>query len=111
MSSKRIYFNLFLIVLFGLLIRITCLDKPEGLWNDEYISWYISSKPLFSEFINEIYSDKLETVYLAHLSIENNTPELALSDVTDTLSNLFREKNQKLPAIKVLDRYEITEII
>lgn len=64
-----------------------------------------------AEFINEIYSDKLETVYLAHLSIENNTPELALSDVTDTLSNLFREKNQKLPAIKVLDRYEITEII
>ena len=57
MSSKRIYFNLFLIVLFGFLIRITCLDKPEGLWNDEYISWYISSKPLFSEFIDEIYKN------------------------------------------------------
>jgi phosphoribosyl 1,2-cyclic phosphodiesterase len=64
-----------------------------------------------AEFINEIYTDKLESVYLAHLSEENNTPELALSDVTDTLSNFFEEKNLKLPTIKVLDRYNITEII
>jgi len=67
MSSKRIYFNLFLIALFGLLLRLTCIDKPEGLWNDEYISWYISSKPLFSAFMNEAYQNCHMPFYYVYL--------------------------------------------
>lgn len=67
MSSKRIYFNLFLITLFGLLLRLTCIDKPEGLWNDEYISWYISSKPLFSTFMNEVYQNCHMPFYYIYL--------------------------------------------
>ena len=67
MSSKRIYFNLFLITLFGLLIRLTCADKPEGLWNDEYISWYIASKPLFYDFIGEVYKNCHMPLYYLYL--------------------------------------------
>ena len=69
MSVKRIYFNLFLIVLFGLLIRLTGIDKPEGLWNDEYISWYISSKPLFSDFINAVYNNCHMPLYYIYLKV------------------------------------------
>lgn len=57
MSDKRIYLNLFLIMLIGLLIRLMSVDKPFGLWNDEYVSWYISQKPLFSEFFEAVYKN------------------------------------------------------
>lgn len=67
MTTKRIYFNLFLITLFGLLIRLTCIDKPEGLWNDEYISWYISSKPLVSEFADAVYGNCHMPLYYIYL--------------------------------------------
>ena len=69
MSVKRIYFNLFLIVLFGLLIRLTGISKPEGLWNDEYISWYIASKPLFSDFINAVYNNCHMPLYYMYLKV------------------------------------------
>ncbi len=42
---------LFIIIALGLFIRLSYLNKPEGLWNDEYLGWWISSfdfgKPLF----------------------------------------------------------------
>ena len=44
---------LFIIIALGLFIRLSYLNKPEGLWNDEYLSWWISSfefgKPLFEK--------------------------------------------------------------
>lgn len=64
-----------------------------------------------ADFINEIYTDKLEMVFLAHLSNENNTPDTALSDVKSRLEYLFRDTDRKLPTIDVLNRYEITEVI
>ena len=69
MNKNKIYLKLFLIVLFGLLIRITSLDKPEGLWNDEYISWYISSKPLFSDFFSAVYKNCHMPFYYLYLKI------------------------------------------
>lgn len=53
MSKKNIFF-LFLILILGILLRIWCLDKPQGLWNDEYISWFIASKKFPVEFFHEI---------------------------------------------------------
>lgn len=44
-------------MLIGLLIRLMSVDKPFGLWNDEYVSWYISQKPLFSEFFEAVYKN------------------------------------------------------
>lgn len=48
---------LFLIITAALLLRLWGLDKPLGLWNDEYMAWWISSfefgKPLFHKiFLN-----------------------------------------------------------
>ena len=44
-------FKLFLIMIVALLFRLWFIDKPEGLWNDEYMGWYIASKNNFSDFI------------------------------------------------------------
>ena len=57
MTNKRTYFNLFLIVIFGLLIRLTAIDKPDGLWNDEYISWFISTKSTSDGFFQAIFQN------------------------------------------------------
>lgn len=51
--TKKNIFTLFGIVFLGFLLRIWCLDKPQGLWNDEYIGWFISSRSFPFEFIKE----------------------------------------------------------
>ncbi len=51
--AKKSIFWLIIIVLAGFFLRIWCLDKPQGLWNDEYIGWFISSRSFPSEFIKE----------------------------------------------------------
>ena len=30
------------ITIVGLLLRLIFINKPEGLWNDEYVSWYVA---------------------------------------------------------------------
>lgn len=63
-----------------------------------------------AEFIKEVYSDRLKKVFLAHLSIETNTPSLAQTEVLDNLNLLLDKHNDEIPDINVLDRFEITEI-
>lgn len=41
----------FLIIL-GTCLRLIFIDKPDGLWNDEYVSWSIASIPLGKGFID-----------------------------------------------------------
>ena len=45
---------LFFITLLGFFLRISFLNKPEGLWNDEYVSWFISSVPFSEGFWSEV---------------------------------------------------------
>ncbi|MDR1169145.1 MAG: glycosyltransferase family 39 protein [Heliobacteriaceae bacterium] len=40
-----------LIVLSGLMLRLLFVDKPDGLWNDEYVSWMIAAVPFGKGFI------------------------------------------------------------
>lgn len=72
MKNNKVYFNLFLIILAGFLFRITSIDKVEGLWNDEYISWYISSKPLISDFVQSVYKNCHMPFYYLYLKIISN---------------------------------------
>lgn len=67
MKNNRIYLKLFLICLFGVLIRLMTIDKSGGLWNDEYVSWYISTKPLFKEFIAAVYKNCHMPFYYLYL--------------------------------------------
>ncbi len=51
-----------------------------------------------STLIKEVYSDKLKAVFLAHLSRENNRPDLAISTVYENLQTIegFEEEKTKL---------------
>ena len=46
--------GIYIILIVGLIVRLLFIDKPDGLWNDEYISWMISQKPLFNGFVNSV---------------------------------------------------------
>ncbi len=45
---------MFYIIILGLLLRLSNIVKPEGMWNDEYVSWYVSTAPLFNGFWEEV---------------------------------------------------------
>ena len=45
---------LFFIILLGLLLRLSFINKPEGLWNDEYVSWHVANTPFNNGFWEEV---------------------------------------------------------
>ena len=46
--------GIWIITIFGLLLRLLFINKAEGLWNDEYISWMVASQPLTNGFIENV---------------------------------------------------------
>src|SRR5574344_999918 len=44
------------ITLIGLALRLIFINKPDGLWNDEYVSWSISVIPFSHSFWHEMLS-------------------------------------------------------
>ena len=45
---------LFLLAL-GTWLRLIFIDKPDGLWNDEYVSWYVASIPYGKAFWQAVF--------------------------------------------------------
>lgn len=58
-----------LIIILGALLRVVMLDKPEGLWNDEYVSYMISAQPLWEGFVNGIKSQCHMPFYYIYLKV------------------------------------------
>lgn len=50
---------MFFIMLVGLFLRLTFIDKTEGLWNDEYVSWLVASADW-----NNIWSEILKQCHM-----------------------------------------------
>ncbi len=66
MNKKNIFY-LILIVAAAILFRIWHLDKPEGMWNDEYLTWKIASARFPTEFFEGLKSNchaPLHYIYL-----------------------------------------------
>lgn len=59
--------GIWIIIIFGVILRLLFINKPEGLWNDEYVSWYIASKPLTDGFIENIKSQCHMPFYYLYL--------------------------------------------
>lgn len=57
------------ITIIGFVLRFIGLDKDGGLWNDEYISWFIASAPTFKSFINGILSQCHMPIYYIYLKL------------------------------------------
>ena len=67
---------MYLIILLGLFLRLTFINKPEGLWNDEYVSWMISSTPFKEGFWTEVLKQCHMPLYYLYLK-----PFTACSDL------------------------------
>ena len=75
---------MFFILLVGLILRITFLNKPEGLWNDEYVSWYIANTPFKEGFFNAVFKQCHMPLYYIYLK-----PFSYFSDLILRLSSLI----------------------
>lgn len=58
-----------IITIIGFVLRFIGLDKDGGLWNDEYISWFIASAPTFKGFVDGILSQCHMPLYYIYLKI------------------------------------------
>lgn len=54
-KNKTFWLMLFLVVL-GMALRLIFIDKPDGLWNDEYVSWAVASIPLGKGFWSAVFA-------------------------------------------------------
>lgn len=64
---KKNIFLLILICAVGLVLRLIFIDKPDGLWNDEYISWMIAAKPFNDGFWASVKSQCHMPAYYLYL--------------------------------------------
>ena len=51
---KRDNILLIFIIILGFVLRLINIDKPEGLWNDEYVSWFVAATPFRDGFWTEV---------------------------------------------------------
>ena len=54
MDKKKVFLILLGIVVFSILLRLINLDKQEGMWNDEYLTWEIAKAAFPKEFFEAI---------------------------------------------------------
>lgn len=59
--------GIWIITIIGVLIRVLFTNKAEGLWNDEYVSWFIASQPLTNGFIEGVKSQCHMPFYYLYL--------------------------------------------
>lgn len=82
--------NLFLIILLGTLLRLSYIVKPEGLWNDEYVSWSIATTNFQDGFWHEILSQCHMPLYYLYLKcFEDSELLLRLSSVVPSIAAIF----------------------
>ena len=61
------YLPISIILVLGLALRLICINKPDGLWNDEYVSWMISATPFTHGFFDAIKSQCHMPFYYLYL--------------------------------------------
>ncbi len=61
------FWKISLIILLGIALRLIFINKPDGLWNDEYVSWMIAATPFSDGFINAIKSQCHMPFYYLYL--------------------------------------------
>lgn len=75
---KRTNWILICIILLGCVLRLIHIDKPEGLWNDEYVSWFVSSIPFNNGFWDEVLKQCHMPLYYLYLKPFNSCSDLVL---------------------------------
>ena len=75
---------MFYIILLGFLLRISNIVKPEGMWNDEYVSWYVASFPINNGFWQEVVKQCHMPLYYIYLK-----PFTGMSDTILRITSLI----------------------
>lgn len=68
----------FLITLMGFFLRLFYINKPEGLWNDEYVSWMTASVPFGQGFWHAITEQCHMPLYYMYLKPFVNCSDIVL---------------------------------
>lgn len=66
MRRKTFWLMLFIVSL-GTALRLIFIDKPDGLWNDEYVSWAIASIPFGKKFLEAVFAQCHMPFYYLYL--------------------------------------------
>lgn len=70
--------QVFLLTILGFILRIINIVKPEGLWNDEYVSWMISSVPFNNGFWTEVLKQCHMPLYYLYLKPFSGCSDIVL---------------------------------
>lgn len=66
-EKYKIFFIMLFIVSLGTWLRLIFINKPDGLWNDEYVSWAIATIPFGKKFIEGVASQCHMPFYYLYL--------------------------------------------
>ena len=55
------------IIILGIVLRLIFINKPDGLWNDEYVSWSIATVPFVDGFWSAVKSQCHMPFYYLYL--------------------------------------------
>jgi len=82
---------LFFVVLLGLFLRLTFIIKPEGLWNDEYVSWMVASVPFEEGFWQAVIKQCHMPLYYLYLKPFTGCSDviLRLTSVVPSVISIF----------------------
>ena len=65
--KKNNYLYIFIIILLAIFLRLYSIDKAEGLWNDEYVSWYIATQNTIGEFFKKMIDNCHMPLYYLYI--------------------------------------------
>ena len=69
MDKKKLIGILLLILGVAVVLRLIHIDKPEGMWNDEYLTWEIASAAFPKEFFEGIMRNCHAPLHYLYLKI------------------------------------------
>lgn len=81
------YITIAAIVILGLFLRLIFINKPDGLWNDEYVSWMIAATPFGHNFVQAVKSQCHMPFYYLYLKFFMTF--LGQSDLLLRLTSVF----------------------
>lgn len=61
------YIIFIVMIILALILRVIFINKPDGLWNDEYVSWMIAATPFADGFIEGVKSQCHMPFYYLYL--------------------------------------------
>ncbi len=94
MEKKKLTLIMLIILALAVLLRLINLDKTEGMWNDEYLTWEIASAHFPKEFFEAIMRNCHAPLHYCYLKLwmyffHDSDISLRLSSLVPGVLSLF----------------------